>query len=110
MLQLLEYGIAVITTPMNRFHDHLHSRIAGSGPVRQLEQKEDHDSENEVVNGTDDCQEIELDGQRMGDNFAEFRKEIKVMKQEMREVKNRMDNLFKMIEKIMFSNNEGNMK
>ena len=56
MLQLLEYGIAVITTPMNRFHDHLHSRIAGSGPVRQLEQKEDHNSENEVVN---DCQEIE---------------------------------------------------
>ena len=106
----MEYGIAVIITSINRFHDYLRSRISSAEPVTQFEYQEDNDSQNEVVNGAEDDQEIKLEEEKISENCANCTEEIKVIKQEMREMKNGMDNLFEMIRNVMSSNNEGKIK
>ena len=104
----MEYGVAVIITPIIRFYHYLRSRITGSEPVRQYEQQEDTDSQHEVVNGADDNRAIELDKKRTWTNCPDFAVEIKVNKQAITEMSNRMDKLFKMVEKI--SNHHGQIK
>ena len=47
---------------------------------------------------------------RWGGNEGDLENEMKAMKREMSEIKNRVDQLFKMIESIVFSNNEGKFK
>ena len=91
LLQLLEYGIAIILTPMRRLHSYLRSRIGGLEPERQIEQQEDKDSETDVTNCTDYHQEVELDQESTWNNCTNVPEEIKVMQQEMRELKIKMD-------------------
>ena len=78
-------------TPMKRFLNHVRSRIAGLDPVRQFEQQEDKDIEADVVNSTDYHQEIEFGQERMGKNSANLPEAIKVIKQEIEELKTKMD-------------------
>ena len=104
---MLEYGIAVILTPINRFNDYLRSRIAGVEPARQFEQQEHTNPQNEVVNGAYYHQEFKLDDRKMKDDGADWTEEIKAIKQQMREMNNRTDNLFRMIENSMLSNGRG---
>ena len=101
ILQLLEYGVTVIATPMNRIHNHLRNRTAGLEPVKQMEQKEDNDSQHEVVNGADGHRGIKLDENRTRKNCDDCTKEIKSNTQEITEIKNRIDKLFQMVENIL---------
>ena len=83
---------------MNKFHNHLRSRIAGSEPVRQFEQQEDDESQHKVVNSTDDDRVIKLAKKRICTNCTDCTEETKVNTQEITEIKIRMDKLFKMVE------------
>ena len=98
ILQLLEYGVVAIITPINKFHDHLRSRISGLEPTRQFEQQDDNESQHEVVNGADDNRGIKLDEKRTWKNCTDCTEETKVNTQEITEIKHRMDKLFKMVE------------
>ena len=101
ILQLLEYGISFIITSIKRFHGNRLSRVAGSEHIRQFEQQEDNDSQYEMVNGAGMNDKIKLGEERMGNNNGDLTKEVEVLKQEMSEMKNGVDNLFKMIENIV---------
>ena len=85
---------------MNKFHNHLRSRIAGSEPVRQFEQQEDNESQHKVVNSTDDDRVIKLAKKRICTNCTDCTEETKANTQEITEIKNRMDKLFEMVENI----------
>ena len=74
---------------MNKFHDYLRSRIAGSEPV-------------------DDHRGTKLDEKRTRKNCTDCREETKVHTQEITEIKNRMDKLFEMVENI--TNNDGEIR
>ena len=87
ILQLLEYGIAVIITPVNRLHDYLCCRNSDLGPATRFGRQGYNDFQKEVENGEDDLEEIELDDEKMKDNCADFAEEIEQMRQEMREMK-----------------------
>ena len=91
ILQLLEYVAAVVITPMKRVHNQVRSRIAGLVPVRQFEQQDNRDSEADVVNSSEYHQGIELKQEYMWKNCANLPEEIIVMKQEIRELKSKMD-------------------
>ena len=91
ILQLLEYGVAVIITPINSLHNYLRSKIAGLVPVKQLEQQQDRDSEYDVVNSTNHQQEIRLDQESTWNSCADLREEMKKIKQELRELKTKSD-------------------
>ena len=87
---------------MNKFHNHLRSRIAGSEPVRQFEQQEDNESQHKVVNSTDDDRVIKLDKKRICKNCTDCTEETRANTQEITEIKNRMDKLFEMVENITY--------
>ena len=91
ILQLLEYVVAVVITPMNRVHNQIRSRISGLVPVRQFEQQDNRDSEADVVNSSEYHQGIELEQEHMWKNCANLPEEIKVIKQAIRELKSKMD-------------------
>ena len=88
---MLEYGVAAITTPMERFLDHLPSIFATSQRKRQFGQQANCDLQMEVLNCTDNCQGTELDRERMGQNWVDLAREMKVIQQEMKEIKTKMD-------------------
>ena len=87
----MEYGVAVIITPINSLHNYLRSKIAGLVPVKQLEQQQDRDSEYDVVNSTNHQQEIRLDQESTWNSCADLREEMKKIKQELRELKTKTD-------------------
>ena len=84
---MLEHGIAHIITPIDRLHDYLCRRNAALGPGGRFGQQAYNESQNDVVNGENDSQEITKDGEKMKDNCADCAEEIKVMKQERKEMK-----------------------
>ena len=90
ILQLLEYVVGVVITPMKRVHNQVRSRIAGLVPVRQFEQQDNRDSEADVVNSSEYHQGIELKQEYMWKNCANLPEEIIVIKQEIRELKSKM--------------------
>ena len=87
---MLEYGVAVIITPIERFYNHMLSRFATSQNKRRFGQQAGYDSQNEVLSGLDYYQEAESDHESMAKNYADLAKEIKVIKQEMTKMKARM--------------------
>ena len=95
---------------MTKSYANLCSRTADIEPVGQFEQHQDSYYQNEGVNGADEHREIKLDEEMIRDNCADCTEEIKVIKQEIREIKSRTDKLFQMVENIMFSNDGGKIK
>ena len=95
ILQLLEYGIAAIITPIKRFYSYLRSRIAGLEQGRQAETHQNCDSPPQVVNGTYHCQEIDLDQKGVAKNWAHLEADIKMfklaMKEEIKAIKQAME-------------------
>ena len=87
---MLEYGVAVIITPIKRFYDHILSRFATSHHRRRFGQQVGYDSQNEVFDGTYYYKEAELDPECMAKNYADLAREINVIKQEMTKMKARM--------------------
>ena len=85
ILQLLEYGIVGIITPIKRFYSYLRSRIANLEQERQAETHQNCDSRAEVVNGTYHCQEIDLDQKGVAKNWAHLEEGIKMLKLAMKE-------------------------
>ena len=95
ILQLLEYGIVGIITPIKRFYSYLRSKIAGLEQERQAETHQNCDSQAEVVNCTYHCQEIDLDQKGVAKNWAHLEADIKMfklaMKEEIKAVKQAME-------------------
>ena len=95
ILQLLEYGIAAIITPIKRCYTYLRSRIAGLEQERQAETHQNCDSQAEVVDGTYHCQEIDLDQKDVTKNWAHLEADIKMfklaMKEEIKAIKQAME-------------------
>ena len=85
ILQLLEYGIATIITPIKKCYTYLRSRIAGLEQERQAETHQNCDSQAEVVDGTYHCQEIDLDQKGVAKNWAHLEADIKMFKLAMKE-------------------------
>ena len=91
---MLEYGVAVIITPMKRFHNYLRSRIADSQQERQVDPQQKDDLQAESKNETDRWAEIRsFEQTRMGKSVATIGEEMKVIKQEVMELKARMDSI-----------------
>ena len=88
---MLEHGVAAIITPIERCYDHILSRFATSQYKRRFGQQAGYDSQNEVFSGTDYYQGPESAQENMAKNWADLAKEIKVIKQEMKKMKTRMD-------------------
>ena len=82
ILQLLEYGVAVMTTSTKRFYDYLHGRM---DQERQVVSQQNGDTQNDVVNITYHHQEINVDQGGMATHLADLKQEIIAIKQEMKE-------------------------
>ena len=93
ILKLLEYGVAVIIIAIKRFHDSLPSRVADSKQERQVGPQQNDDFQVESANETYRLAEIRLEQVRMGNRFANLGEEMKVIKQEVMEMKARMDSI-----------------
>ena len=102
ILQLLEYGVAAIITPIKRFYDYLRSGIAGLEQDRQVETRHNNDFQAEGVNTAHDNPQIRLEQEVMTKNWDHLDEEIKIIKlamieqnkaikREMAEIKERMD-------------------
>ena len=92
-MQLLEYGVAAIILPMKRFHDFLPTRTVDSQQERQVGPQPKDDSQEESANEIDRLAEIRFEQVRMGTKCcADFGEDMNVIKQEMKEMKARMDN------------------
>ena len=89
----------VMTTPTKRFYDYLHGRM---NQERQVVSQQNGDTQNDVVNITYHHKEINFDQGGMAKHLADLKQEIKAMKlamkeegdvikQEMAEIKVRMD-------------------
>ena len=82
ILQLLEYGVVVMTTSMKRFYDYLHGRI---DQERQAVSQQNWDTQDDVVNIAYHHKEMNLDQEGMAKNLADLKREIKVIKHAMKE-------------------------
>ena len=78
---------------IKRFHDALPSRIADSHQERQVFPQQGDDFQAESANETDRLSEMRLEQTRMGKSVANLGEEMKVIKQEMMEMKARMDSI-----------------
>ena len=88
---MLEYGVAAITTPIERFLDHLHSIFTTSQHKMGFGEQANCDSQMEALNYTDYCQGTELDWEKMGKHLVDLAREMKVIKQEMTKIKTKLD-------------------
>ena len=89
---MLEYGVAVIILPLKRFHEFLPTRTADSQQEKQVGPQPKVDSQAELANKIDRLAEIRFEQIRMGNSCCvDFGEEIKVIRQEMMEMKARMD-------------------
>ena len=90
---MLEYGAAVIILPIKRFHDFLPTRTADSQQEWKAGPQQKDDSQSESAIETDRMAEIRFEQVRMDKNCcADFGEDMNVIKQEMKEMKARMDN------------------
>ena len=69
ILQLLEYGVAVMTTSIKRFYDYLHGRI---DQERQAVSQRNGDTQDDVVTITYHHKEINLGPGGMAKNLADL--------------------------------------
>ena len=91
---MLEYWVAVIIIPIKRFHGSASSRIADSQQERQVDPQQNDDLQAESENETDRWAEIRsFEQTRMGKSVADLGEEMKVIKQEVIELKLRMDSI-----------------
>ena len=93
ILQLLEYGLAAIILSIKRFHDILPTRTADSQQETQVCPPQKVHSQAQLDNEIDRLPEIRFEQVRMGKHCcADFGEDMNVIKQEMKEMKARMDN------------------
>ena len=85
--------MAVIIIAIKRFHDSLPSRVADSKQERQVGPQQNDDFQVESANETYRLAEIRLEQVRTGKSFANLGEEMKVIKQEVMEMKERMDSI-----------------
>lgn len=74
ILQLMEYGVAVMTTSIKRFYDYLHGRIDQERQAVTMQQN--GDTRDYVVNITHHHKEINLDQGETSKNSADLKQEI----------------------------------
>ena len=91
ILQLSEYGIAAIITPMKILKNAFCGRMDGPNhKMKSVLQKKEH-SRIEVTNATRDFQNIELQPEQIGGNRTYLEEKIEAMRREMGEMKSRLD-------------------
>ena len=91
ILQLSEYGIAAIITPMKILKNALCGRMEGPNHnAKSVLQKTDH-SWIEVTNATRDFQHIELQQDKMEKNCTYLKEKIEAMRQEIGVMKTKID-------------------
>ena len=89
---MLEYGAAVIILPIKKLHDFIPTRTADSQQESQVGQQQKDDSQGEWANEIDRLAEIRFEQVRTGKSCCDdFGEEMKVINQEMMEMKARMD-------------------
>ena len=91
ILQLLEFGVAIINIPIKRVHDYLRDRTEDLEQEMQFQSQQTDDDQAEAVNLEEYHQEIKLDRNRTGSDVADLANEIKVLVQDMAEMKIRKD-------------------
>ena len=79
--------------PIKRFHDALPIRVADSHQERQVIPQQGDDFQAESANETDRLAEMILEQARMGQSVSNLGEEMKVIKQEMMEMKARTDSI-----------------
>ena len=91
ILQLSEYGIAAIITPMKILKNALCGRMDGPNhKMKSVLQEKEH-SRIEVTNCNRDFQNIELQPGQMGGNRTCLEEKIEAMRREMVDMKRRLD-------------------
>ena len=91
ILQLSEYGIAAIITPMKILKNALCGRMEGPNyKMKSVLQEKEH-SRIEVTNATKDFQNIELQQEKIGGNCKYLEEKIEAMSQEIGAMKIRID-------------------
>ena len=91
ILQLSEYGIAAIITPMKILKNALCGRMDGPNhKIKSVLQEKEH-SGIEVTNATRHFQNIESQPKQMGGNRTYLEEKIEAMRREMGEMKSRLD-------------------
>ena len=84
---MLEYGVAVIITPIKRAYQCLRGRIVGAEQERQFELQQNDDSQTEVINYTEYSRKTKIDREKIGNDYTDVAEEIKAIKQEIAEMK-----------------------
>ena len=91
ILQLSEYGIAAIITPMKILKNALCGRMDGPNhKIKSVLLEKEH-SGIEVTNATRHFQNIESQPEQMGGNRTYLEEKIEAMRREMGEMKSRLD-------------------
>ena len=91
ILQLSEYGIAAIITPVKILKNTFCGRIEGPNhKMKSVLQEKEH-SRVEVANATKDFQIIDLQQDKMGGNRNYLEEKIEAMRQEIGAMKSRID-------------------
>ena len=102
VLQFLEYWVATLSAPLKSFQNLLSKKFFDLKHGRQIATQRHA----EVKNETDQCQVIELDKESLAQKCNDCEEHLKVMEQQIKEVKTRIEiyekqgRIFKMNSKI----------
>ena len=93
LLQVLEYGVAAIVTPMIKCHDNLSKRFSNSNRELQSASPSSDDSQDKLENYENNCGIIELESKTIPGTCIDCEQKFKVIEQEMREMKNELEDM-----------------
>ena len=91
ILQLLEYGVAAIITPMEKFQDFLSRKIVNSKCEEHVTLQENMDSQNEFVSDDNDSHVIETDLEPVVKNYTDYESKFRAIDELIREMGARIE-------------------
>ena len=90
ILQLLEYGVAVIIIPMEIFQEFLLRKITHSKREEQVTLQENMDIQNEFASDGNDSQIIETDLDPVVKNYIDYDGKFQAIQKQIKEIKARI--------------------
>ena len=91
ILQLLEYGVAAIITPMEIFQEFLSRKIANSKREVHVTLRENMDSQDAIVSDDNDSHVIETDLEPVVKNYTDYESKFRARDEQIREMKARIE-------------------
>ena len=91
ILQLLEYGVAAIITPMEIFQEFLSRKIASSKRQEHVILQENMDSQNAFFSDDKDSEVIETDLEPVVKNCTDYESKFRAIDEQIREMKARIE-------------------